>query len=82
MRLSTGCALATGVAVAMAVIPPALDAQAPSERPRLGAATGRGGPERRSQFDAIGIHGFSIVLVVGDMQGTAGASDTVPGAAK
>jgi len=82
MRLSTGCAVATGVAVAMAVIPPALDAQAPSERPRLGAATGRGGPERRSQFDAIGIHGFSIVLVVGDMQGTAGASDTVPGAAK
>jgi len=83
MRLSTGCAVATGVAVAMAVIPSALDAQAPSERPRLGVETGRGGPERRtSQFDAIGIHGFSIVLVVGDMQGTAGASDTVPGAAK
>ena len=83
MRLSTGCALAIGVAVAMAVIPPALDAQVPGERPRLGVATGRGGPERRTNaFDAIGIHGFSIVLVVGDMQGTAGASDTVPGAAR
>jgi hypothetical protein len=83
MRLSTSCALASGVALAMAVIPPALDAQTPSERPRPGVATGRGDSERRtSAFDAIGIHGFSIVLVVGDMQGTAGANDTVPGAAK
>ena len=83
MRLCTGCALASGVAVAMAVIPPALEAQSPSERPRPGVATGRGGSERRTDaFDAIGIHGFSIVLVVGDMQGTAGANDTVPGAAK
>lgn len=83
MRLCTGCALASGVAVAMAVMPPALDAQSPSERARPGVSTGRGGAERRTNaFDAIGIHGFSIVLVVGDMQGTAGANDTVPGAAK
>jgi hypothetical protein len=83
MRLSTGCALATGVAVAMAVISAALDAQAPSEQARPGVAAGRAGSERRTNaFDAIGIHGFSIVLVVGDMQGTAGANDTVPGAAK
>jgi hypothetical protein len=83
MTFCTGCALASGVAFAMAVIPPALEAQAPSERERPGVAAGRGGSERRiNAFDAIGIHGFSIVLVVGDMQGTAGANDTVPGAAK
>jgi hypothetical protein len=83
MRLSTGCALASGIAVAMAVIPATLDAQAPSERGRPGVATGRGGMERRvNAFDTIGIHGFSIVLVVGDMQATAGANETVPGAAK
>jgi hypothetical protein len=83
MRLSTGCALASGVAVAMAAIPPALEAQAPSEKARPAVRTGQGGPERRTKaFDAIGIHGFSIVLVVGDMQGTAGANATVPGAAK
>jgi hypothetical protein len=83
MRLSIGCALAGGVAVAMAAMPPALEAQSPSERARPGLATGqRGGERRTSAFDAIGIHGFSIVLVVGDMQGTASANDTVPGAAK
>ncbi len=83
MRFSTGCALASGVAVAMAVIPPALDAQAPSEGTRPAVRAGQGGPVRRANaFDAIGIHGFSIVLVVGDMQGTAGANDTVPGAAR
>jgi hypothetical protein len=83
MRLCTACALASGVAVAMALIPPALEAQAPSERARPGVATGRGGSERRTNaFDAIGIHGFSIVLVVGDMQATTAANDTVPGAAK
>jgi hypothetical protein len=83
MRLCTGCALAIGVAVATAVIPPALDAQAPNERARPGVTIGRGATERRTNaFDAIGIHGFSIVLVVGDMQGTVGANDTVPGAAK
>jgi len=83
MRLSIGCALAGGIAIVMAAMPAALEAQAPSERARPGVTTSRGGGERRtSAFDAIGIHGFSIVLVVGDMQGTAGANDTVPGAAK
>ena len=83
MRLSTSCALASGVALAMAVIPPALDAQAPSEGTRPAVRAGQGGPVKRANaFDAIGIHGFSIVLVVGDMQGTAGANDTVPGAAR
>jgi hypothetical protein len=67
----------------MAAMPPALEAQSPSERARPGLTTGqRGGERRTSAFDAIGIHGFSIVLVVGDMQGTASANDTVPGAAK
>jgi BMFP domain-containing protein YqiC len=83
MRFSTGCALASGVAVAMAVIPAALYAQAPNEGTRPAVRAGQGGPGRRANaFDAIGIHGFSIVLVVGDMQGTAGANDTVPGAAR
>jgi hypothetical protein len=70
----------------MAVMPPAFEAQAPSEQPRSGTTSGQRGQgrgERRANaFDAIGIHGFSIVLVVGDMQGTATTNDTVPGAAK
>lgn len=82
MRLSLG-ALAGGVAIAMAAVPAALEAQAPSERARPGMTTGRSGQERRaSAFEAIGIHGFSIVLVVGDMQGVAAGNDSVPGAAK
>lgn len=83
MRLSLGCALAGGVAIAMAAIPPALEAQSPSERSRPGLTPDQRGAERRtSAFDAIGIHGFSVVLVVGDMHATAGTHDTVPGAAK
>lgn len=82
MRFSRGCALAGGVAMAIAALSPALEAQAPRER-APGITTGRSGQERRaSAFDAIGIHGFSVVLVVGDMQATASANDTVPGAAK
>jgi hypothetical protein len=82
MRFSRGCALAGGVAMAIAALSPALEAQAPRER-ASGITTGRSGQERRaSAFDAIGIHGFSVVLVVGDMQATATANDTVPGAAK
>ena len=30
----------------------------------------------------MGVHGFSVVLVVGDSQGAAGANDTVPEAAR
>jgi hypothetical protein len=83
MRLSTGCTLAAGVAIALTAMPPALEAQPPNEKARPGITTGQRGTERRtSPFDAIGIHGFSVVLVVGDMQATATASDTVPGAAK
>lgn len=82
MRLSISSALAGGVAMAIAALPSALEAQAPRER-APGITTGQRGAERRaSAFDAIGIHGFSVVLVVGDMQGTATANDTVPGAAK
>lgn len=86
MRSYTGCALAAGLAAAMAVVPAALEAQAPSEQTRPGVTSGQRGQvrmERRGNaFDAIGIHGFSVVLVVGDMQGTATTNDTVPGAAK
>jgi hypothetical protein len=83
MRLSTGCALAGGVAIAMAVMSPPLDAQSPSERAAATTRQVRAPVERRTNaFDALGIHGFSIVLVVGDMQGTATPNDTVPGAAK
>lgn len=83
MRLSTGCAVASVVAIAMAGISPTLDAQSPSERTATTNRQARGMVERRTNtFDALGIHGFSIVLVVGDMQGTTGPSDTVPGAAK
>ena len=82
MKLSIGCALAGSVAIAMAVMPPALEAQSPSERSPAIRSDQRVAERRLSAFDAIGIHGFSVVLVVGDMQGTAGASDTVPGAAK
>lgn len=75
-------ALAGGVAIAMAALPSALEAQAPRER-APGITTSRSGQERRaSAFDAIGIHGFSIVLVVGDMQGVPAGNDSVPGAAK
>ena len=81
MRLSL-VALAGGVAIAMAALPSALEAQAPRER-APGITTNRSGQERRaSAFDAIGIHGFSIVLVVGDMQGVPAGNDSVPGAAK
>ncbi len=83
MRLSTGCALAGGVSVVMAVMPSALEAQAPTERTRPGITSGQGRGERRpNALDATGIHGFSVVLVVGDMHATATAHDTVPGAAK
>jgi hypothetical protein len=83
MRLSAGCAVSGVVAIAMAVISPPLDAQSPSERAAITTRQARGMVERRANtFDALGIHGFSIVLVVGDMQGTASPSDTVPGAAK
>ena len=79
MKLSIGCALAGSVAIAMVAMPPVLEAQSPSER--SAAAIVKSG-QRTSPFDAIGIHGFSVVLVVGDMQATASANDTVPGAAK
>lgn len=83
MRLSIGRALAAGVAIALTAVPTALEAQPPNEKARPGITSGQRGAERRaSAFDAIGIHGFSVVLVVGDMQATASANDTVPGAAK
>ena len=82
MKLSIGCALAGSVAIAMAVMPPALEAQSPSERSPAIRSDQRVAERRLSAFDAIGIHGFSVVLVVGDMQATASANDTVPGAAK
>lgn len=86
MRSYRGCVLAAGVAMGMAVMPTAFEAQAPSEQGRPGTTSGQRGQgreERRANaFEAIGIHGFSVVLVVGDMQGTATTNDTVPGAAK
>jgi hypothetical protein len=83
MRLYTGCALAGAVAMTMAVMPSALEAQAPSEQTRPATTRGQGRGERRANaFDTLGIHGFSIVLVIGDMQVTPPAHDTVPGAAK
>jgi hypothetical protein len=83
MKLSTGGAVAGVVAIAMAVISPPLDAQSPSERAATTTRQARGMVEQRTNtFDALGVHGFSIVLVVGDMQATTSTNDTVPGAAK
>ena len=83
MKSYKSVSIAGAVATAMAVMSPSLDAQAPSEQTRVTTISGQAGPGRRGNaFDAIGIHGFSIVLVVGDMQVASPGSDTVPGAAK
>lgn len=82
MKLYRGLALAGAAATAMALMSPPLEAQSPSERTRAASIKSQAGPARRgSAFDAIGIHGFSIVLVIGDMQGVTAGNDTVPGAA-
>lgn len=81
MKVYKSVSLAGAVAATMAVTSPPLDAQrSPGER--IATVSQTGGGRRGNAFEAIGIHGFSIVLVVGDMQGAAGPSDTVPGAAK
>lgn len=64
--------LAAPVVLMLALLPAAAEAQ---QRGRTAAI------DRRQTPAAIGVHGFSIVLVVGGMQG-ASASDNVPEAAR
>lgn len=72
MTLNPRFILAPALAAALALVPAGLSAQ-----------QSRGGFVRPSGPAALGIHGFSVVLVVGSLSGTpAASSEAVPEAAK
>lgn len=71
MTLSPRSIVAPALAAALALVPAAV----PAQQSR--------GLSRSSSPAALGIHGFSVVLVVGSLSGTAAApSESVPDAAK
>jgi hypothetical protein len=72
MTLSTRSIVAPALVAVLALVPAAVSAQQQSR-----------GTSRSSGPAALGIHGFSVVLVVGSLSGTtAASSESVPDAAK
>jgi len=82
--MTTGRMRFTLAALTVALLPAMAAAQPRKVVPADQVKAGKSVPTERGQTPAsMGIHGFSVVLVVGGTQGaTAGATDTVPEAAR